>query len=69
MIFLCKSGPWSPPHLDDGFDSIVNCLKSVGNILISSATENRWDDNIINGINKLKTAYESVYESIEKINK
>jgi hypothetical protein len=60
MIFLCKSGPWSPPHLDDGFDSIVNCLKSVGNIMMSNDVENRWNDDITRGINELKTAYESV---------
>jgi hypothetical protein len=27
-IYLCKSGAWSPPHLDDAFIELKNCIYS-----------------------------------------
>lgn len=48
VIFICKSGPWTPPHLDDYFDELI----SIGHMfnmrgvktLFSNDVENRWTE-------------------------
>ena len=36
IIFLCRSGAWSPPHLDEKFIEMANILVSKGPVLAES---------------------------------
>jgi hypothetical protein len=49
FIFLCKSSPWTPPHLDDYFDSIAKLLidchgASCTNFIDGAVPANRWSE-------------------------
>lgn len=48
MIFLCRSDPWTPPHLDDSFDELVNlCKENFRNVDIEDCVSQPRDMDVI----------------------
>lgn len=66
LIFLCKSNPWSPPHLDYKFDELSSILMKTGRVRYSNDIENRFTEEFKNTIADVR---KSVEESINKYRK
>lgn len=59
LIFICKSGPWTPPHLDDHFDELISIahmfrFERGTHTQFSSDVENRWTDEYREGVASYK---------------
>ena len=46
IVFLCKSSIWSPPHLDNYFDMLVDILKQFDLCYYTNNIANRWNSDI-----------------------
>lgn len=56
LIFLCRSDTWSPPHLDSGFDKLIEtCIHHFDEVAIETDVKN--PRNITPYVEELKPLY------------
>ena len=48
LVFLCRSDTWTPPHLDEGFNELMEtCLYHFGRILIEESVKKPRDISLL----------------------
>ena len=67
LIFICKSNPWSPPHLDSYFDKMFGIAKKIGHVWYTNFIENRYTDEFKSNYKELRKAYESIRKPFEGV--
>lgn len=70
LIFICKSNPWSPPHLDDKFDELFDIandmVRHIGSVKYSNDIKNRYTKDFLCNVEELKKFNEKFVESFRK---
>ena len=64
LIFLCRSDAWYPPHLDDKFNELVECLCNFYNVKVSDRLVSR--DSVNFQTKHLQQIYDRVVEDAAK---
>lgn len=66
-IFLCRSDAWYPPHLDNKFNELVECLSNFYQLKVSDRLISR--DSYLPQVNQLRQVYDNMNTAIEEVNK
>ena len=59
IVYLCRSGVWSPPHLDKQFGVLQRFInKRAGNAIFREEIPNRWDEDFKKDVKQFRQSIE-----------